>query len=158
MTSESAVEFDTATRVHIGLDVTDRDRSVAFYRVLLGARPAKVRPGYAKFEVAEPPLNLSLIEGGGSSPRSRSDGSLHYGIQVKSSEEVRRMATRLKQASLPARIEETQACCYAVQTKVWTSDPDGNRWEVFVVLADADRMDSDASACCSPDEATASCG
>jgi catechol 2,3-dioxygenase-like lactoylglutathione lyase family enzyme len=155
VTTESAVEFETESRVHIGLEVADRDRAVAFYRVLLGVEPAKVRPGYAKFEPAAPPLNLSLIEHPGAGPTAL-PASLHYGIQVKSTEDVRRMAGRLEAAGIATRVEEEAACCYAVQTKVWATDPDGHRWEVFVVLGDAERR-ADATAACCPEAEAACC-
>ena len=144
----SAILFDTRSRIHIGLAVADRERSVDFYRLLLGVEPTKIRPGYARFETAEPPLNLSLIEGTGSRPVALPD-TLHYGIQVKSTDEVERMAARLQEAGLPALIEEQRTCCHALQTKVWATDPDGNPWEVFVVLHDDPAQSSDTgSACC----------
>ena len=148
MPDDTVIEFDTASRVHIGLAVTDRDRSIDFYRTLLGADPTKVRPGYAKFEISDPPLNLALNESGINGAGTR-PASLHYGVQVKSSGAVHAMTERLKQAGLDVRVEERTACCYAVQTKVWATDPDGNPWEVFVVLdADVDQRASAESSCC----------
>ncbi len=88
MKNESAVEFDTQSRIHIGLVVANRERSIAFYRELLGQEPAKLRPGYAKFEVAEPPLNLTLNEGA-AQPVCPGTAS-HFGVQVKSTAEVKR--------------------------------------------------------------------
>ena len=132
MKNESAVDFDTQRRVHIGLVVANRERSIAFCRELFGQEPAKLRPGYAKFEVAEPPLNLTLNEG--PAQQARPGTISHFGVQVKSTAEVKRMTERFQQAGVKTSTEERVACCYAVQDKVWASDPDGNAWEVFVVL------------------------
>lgn len=150
---ESAVDFATASRIHMGLAVTDVERSKAFYRTLFGQAPTRERPRYAKFEVAEPPVNLALNEvAGATGPTSSVE---HLGIQVKSTAAVRRAAERLAAAGIATEVEERVSCCYAVQSKVWASDPDGNRWEVYVVL-DNDGMthastqgESCAADCCS---------
>lgn len=142
-------------RVHIGLEVGDLERSIAFYRVLLDAEPVKRRPGYAKFEPGVPSLNLSLNEGVGGRA-VRDGGSGHFGLQVRTTEAVLRAARRLREAGLAVRDELGTACCYAEQDKVWLDDPDGNAWEVFVVTGESDRRASthereDASgACCAP--------
>ncbi len=132
MKNESAVHFATHSRIHLGLAVKDLATSVAFYRVLFGQEPTKTRPGYAKFEVAEPPVNLSLSEVGGET--APSNPVAHFGIQVKSTEAVQGVADRLAQAGLATKAEENVTCCYAVQTKVWAADPDGNKWETYVLL------------------------
>ena len=148
MKSESAVQFETDSRIHMGLAVRNLERSVAFYRTLFGQRPTKERPRYAKFEVAEPPVNLALNEVGG--PTGLDNPVAHFGIQVKSTEALGTFAERLKAAGLLASVEDNVTCCYAVQNKVWATDPDGNRWEVYVVLDnDAARHHSSPSACCS---------
>lgn len=150
MSNESAVQFATRARIHIALAARDLARSTAFYRVLLGQEPTKTRPGYAKFEVAEPPINLSLNEVSG--PTAPSNGTAHFGIQVKSSAEVKEMIARLAAAGLPSRIEDQVSCCYAVQSKVWAEDPDGNKWETYVLLSDdaLQRASSTGSECCAP--------
>jgi catechol 2,3-dioxygenase-like lactoylglutathione lyase family enzyme len=132
MSQESAVQFETESRVHLGLAVKDLKRSVAFYRALFGQEPAKTRLRYAKFEVAEPPVNLSLNEVGGVT--GPNNPVAHFGIQVKSTEAVGAIAERLARAGWPTRQENNVTCCYAVANKVWTADPDGNKWEVYVVL------------------------
>jgi catechol 2,3-dioxygenase-like lactoylglutathione lyase family enzyme len=132
MTQESAVQFSTARRIHMGIAVRDLAKSIAFYRVLFGQEPTKTRPRYAKFEVAEPSVNLSLNETGG--PTGPNNPLAHFGIQVKSTAAVKAAAGRLTEAGLPTQIEEEVTCCYAVQDKVWATDPDGNKWEVYVVL------------------------
>ena len=154
MTQESAVQFATDRRIHIGLAVKDLERSVAFYRALFGQGPTKERPRYAKFEVAEPPVNLALNETGG--PTAPANPVAHFGIQVKSTAAVRDVAARLAAAGLPTEVEEQVTCCYAVQNKVWAADPDGNRWEVYVVLDnDAGRHRSEGSDCCAGSECCA---
>jgi catechol 2,3-dioxygenase-like lactoylglutathione lyase family enzyme len=147
MTNESAVQFETASRIHMGLAVKDMERSVAFYRTLFGQGPTKTRPRYAKFEVAEPPVNLALNEVGGDT--GPNNPVAHFGIQVKSTAAVEPVAARLKDAGLETAAEENVTCCYAVQNKVWASDPDGNKWEVYVVLDnDAAQHHSTQTACC----------
>ena len=154
MKSESAVQFDTDSRVHIALAVNDLEKSVAFYRALLGQEPTKTRPGYAKFEVAEPPVNLALNAVGGTT--GPNNPVAHFGIQVKSTAAVEVAARRLREAGLATRDEKNVTCCYAVQDKVWATDPDGNKWEVYVVLDnDGAHHDSSRSACCPESAAVA---
>jgi catechol 2,3-dioxygenase-like lactoylglutathione lyase family enzyme len=148
MTNESAVQFETERRIHMGLAVQSLERSTAFYTTLFGQEPTKTRPHYAKFEVAQPPVNLSLNEVGGVTGPNNSVA--HFGIQVKSTDAVRVVADRLKEAGLEISIEENVTCCYAVQDKVWATDPDGNKWEVYVVLDnDGVQHQSTQSECCS---------
>ena len=152
--NDSAVQFETRARVHVALAVRDLASSTAFYRVLFGQEPTKTRPGYAKFEVAEPPLNLSLNEAAGQT--SPSNATAHFGIQVKTIAEVKAMHARLAAAGLPTRVEEQVSCCYAVQDKVWAEDPDGNKWETYVLLDDnaARRASSAGTECCAPASVT----
>jgi catechol 2,3-dioxygenase-like lactoylglutathione lyase family enzyme len=149
----SAVDFATTTRVHVAINATNIERSLPFYKVLFGQEPTKVRPGYAKFEVAEPPVNFTLNENANFTP----GGSLsHFGIQVKSTSEVTAAKSRFIESGLATFEEDQVSCCYAVQDKVWVTDPDGNSWEVFVVTeADAPthapvNKDGEAGACCTP--------
>jgi catechol 2,3-dioxygenase-like lactoylglutathione lyase family enzyme len=134
MSHQSAVQFETDSRVHMGLAVKDLSRSVAFYTALFGQGPGKTRPHYARFEPGRPPVNLALNEIGGE--KGPNNPVAHFGIQVKSTEAVRQIADRLAEAGLQTRKEEGVTCCYAVQNKVWTVDPDGNKWEVYVVVDD----------------------
>jgi len=163
-TSDAAI-FPTERRAHVGLAVRDLDASVAFYRALLDAPPTKRRPGYAKFEPQDPSLNLTLnAEPDRPSAQPRSQ---HYGLQVKSTAAVAEATRRLDAHGIPTTTEESASCCYAVQDKVWAVDPDGHRWEVFVVL-DPDVDDhaprSAQSDCCPTesagcsDEGEACCG
>ena len=136
---------------HLSLDVSDLEASIAFYAKLFGTHPMKQRPGYAKFDLAEPALNLALVE---HAPTGRNVN--HFGVQVDSTDAVMRAKVHLEAAGLLDLVEENTTCCYARQDKVWAADPDGNRWEFFVVLEDADRMKSEGGACC-VDAAPASC-
>jgi len=147
MKNESAVQFETNSRIHMGLAVKNLERSMAFYRALLGCDPTKTRPRYAKFEVAEPPVNLALNEVGGET--GPNNPVTHFGIQVKSTQAVEEIADRLTKAGFETKAEENVTCCYAVQNKVWATDPDGNKWEVYVVLDnDGAHHRSSAGACC----------
>ena len=138
---------------HVSLNVSDIDASVAFYEQLFDVTVSKRKPGYAKFDLQAPSLNLSLVQG----PRTGINAS-HFGIQVGGSQDVQAAAQRLARAGLSTRSEEQTTCCYAVQDKVWVQDPDGNAWEVFVVHADADLMACDAATCSPGDEAAGCCG
>jgi len=135
-----------ARKAHVAINVRKVEESVEFYRKMLGIEPAKVRTGYAKFDVEDPPLNLALNE-----VAFDGRGALsHLGIQVASTEAVLAMRERWIQAGLTTRDEMQTACCYAVQDKTWVSDPDGNEWEVFVVLEDnlPEASVAGVSACC----------
>ena len=120
---------------HVSLNVSDIGQSIEFYRKMLGIEPCKVRTGYAKFDVQNPPLNLAMneVSPGENGKISRLS---HLGIQVASTEDVLAMRERWQEAGLATKDEMQTSCCYAVQDKTWVSDPDGNAWEVFVVLED----------------------
>jgi catechol 2,3-dioxygenase-like lactoylglutathione lyase family enzyme len=143
--------FASALKVHIALNVSDIDASIAFYRRLFALEPAKVRPGYAKFDVQSPPVNLSLNEG---APAGRGTLS-HLGIQVPATEDVLLIRKRWSEAGLEPRDEMQTDCCFALQDKAWVTDPDGNEWEVFVVLRDTP---TNAQACCSKGDELISIG
>jgi catechol 2,3-dioxygenase-like lactoylglutathione lyase family enzyme len=126
-------------RVQLALNVSDVDAAVEFYRRLFQAEPAKRRPGYANFAIADPPLKLVLLESADADGRGPGTvGALnHLGVEVASTEEVSEASTRLAAAGLATAPEENTTCCYALQDKVWVNDPDGAPWEVYTVLADA---------------------
>jgi catechol 2,3-dioxygenase-like lactoylglutathione lyase family enzyme len=135
---------------HLSLDVPDLDRAVAFYEQLFGQGPAKRRSGYAKFELADPPVALALQQSG-------RPALSHLGIRVGATEQVEAAGIRLRQSGLVTLDERDTACCYARQDKVWVADPAGNRWEVYTVLDDIEEGDHDdrehheaATACCTP--------
>ncbi len=122
----------TMSRMQLALNVDDLDAAIAFYSKLFRTEPAKVRPGYANFAVAEPPLKLVLLENPGHG------GTLnHLGVEVGSTGKVRDEIARLAGAGMVPEEEMGTTCCYAVQDKVWVTGPDGERWEVYTVLSDS---------------------
>lgn len=140
------------SRMQLALNVRDIDAAVEFYGKLFGAQPAKRRPGYANFAIAEPPLELVLIE----DPDARGDGLAgaltHLGVEVATSAEVGAATERLTGEGLATITQDATSCCYAVQDKVWVHDPDGAPWEVYTVLADApDDISITGNGCCTVD-------
>jgi catechol 2,3-dioxygenase-like lactoylglutathione lyase family enzyme len=142
---------------HVSLNVSNIDAAVAFYEKAFGVAVTKRRPGYAKFDLQSPSLNLSMVE----APRTGINAS-HFGIQVAGTDDVLEAKAKFEAAGLRTITEEQTSCCYAVQDKVWVEDPDGNSWEVFAVLADSADMGSGlpakdaakdpvkAASCCGP--------
>ena len=122
----------TAIKAHMAINVRNAETSIEFYKKLFGIEPSKVRRGYAKFDVQNPPLNFTVNE----VPFSNAGALSHMGIQVSSTEDVLAMRQRWAQAGLITRDEMQTDCCYATQDKTWVKDPDGNEWEAFVVLKD----------------------
>jgi len=121
-----------ALKAHLALNVRDVEQSIEFYRKMLGIEPSKVRIGYAKFDVQNPPLNLTLNQ----HPVTTNGALSHLGIQVSATEDVLAIREKWMTAGLLTRDEMQTSCCYAVQDKTWVRDPDGYEWEVFVVLQD----------------------
>lgn len=120
------------SRIQLALNVDDIDAAVDFYTTLFDTPPAKRRPGYANFAVADPPVKLVLFE------NPERTGTLnHVGVERDSMEEVQAQADRLEAAGLTLEAEDDVVCCYARQDKHWVTGPDGQRWENYVVLADA---------------------
>lgn len=159
------------SRVQLALNVSDLDEAIAFYSKLFATEPAKVRPGYANFAIAEPPLKLVLIEGNGA------PGSLnHLGVEVESTALVAATQARLTGEGLTTATEDQVECCFALQDKVWVDGPDREPWEIYTVLADVEhpagelrtvapagtepeRQDDDAMCCGSaPASAERCCG
>jgi catechol 2,3-dioxygenase-like lactoylglutathione lyase family enzyme len=121
------------SRLQLALNVDDLDASVEFYTKLLGAPPAKTRPGYANFAIAQPPLKLVLIENSG-----RGGTLNHLGVEVESTEAVDAEQRRLHEVGVTTVDERGTTCCYATQDKFWVDDaPNGERWEIYTVLADS---------------------
>ncbi|MCM3900399.1 MAG: VOC family protein [Pyrinomonadaceae bacterium] len=121
-----------ALKAHLALNVRNVGQSIGFYQKMLGIEPSKVRHGYAKFDVLNPPLNLTLNQ-----VAFKERGALsHLGIQVGSTDDVLAMRRKWEAAGLITRDEMQTNCCYATQDKTWVRDPDGNEWEAFVVLQD----------------------
>jgi predicted enzyme related to lactoylglutathione lyase len=141
-------------RVQLALNVDDLDEAIAFYSKLFNTAPAKVKPGYANFAVAEPPLKFVLIENRGHG------GTLnHLGVEVESSAAVQTEIARLTNEGMFTEEEIGRTCCFATQDKVWVTGPAGEKWEVYTVLADSESFGTDSliladsgdtsSACCS---------
>ena len=136
-------------KAHLAINVASVAASIEFYGKLFGISPAKVRAGYAKFDVQQPPLNFTLNERAGVQAGAIS----HLGIQVASTGDVLALRERWQEAGLIPRDEMGTSCCYAVQDKAWVTDPDGNEWEVFVVLEDnLPESAASAGACCTTNE------
>ncbi len=137
--STATPERITPVKFHASLNVADLERSIKFYRVLFGMEPAKQRPDYAKFELDEPPLVLSLIPG-----RAGARGNLnHAGLRVRDAEELVRIQARLEAAEIPTQREDGVECCYSRQTKFWVADPDAALWEIYVLHEDVDEAEHD---------------
>lgn len=120
------------SRLQLALNVSNLDVAVDFYSKLFDTEPAKRRPGYANFAIAQPPLKLVLFE------NPAATGKLnHLGIEVESSEQVAEASDRLEKAGLAVETDSGTTCCYAQQDKIWVLNPDGESWEVYTVIDDA---------------------
>ncbi|MBM3672313.1 MAG: glyoxalase/bleomycin resistance/extradiol dioxygenase family protein [Actinobacteria bacterium] len=128
-------------RVQLALNVADLDGAVDFYSKLFGVEPNKRKPGYANFAVADPPLKLVLFEAPEGSERLN-----HLGVEVATTEEVKKAAQRISDAGLATVGEDGTTCCYAVQDKVWVEGPHGP-WEWYTVLEDAASMSCSPKSC-----------
>ena len=138
------------SRVQLALNVSNIDEAVAFYSKLFATEPAKRKPGYANFAIAEPPLKLVLIEGEGG-------GTLnHLGVEVETGEEVMAAEARLSTEGVETTGVDDTMCCYALKTETWVNDPDGAPWEWYVKTGDAEQMtntvlgDGETAQCCAP--------
>lgn len=130
--------------VHVGINVTNLERSIEFYQKVFGVEPVKVKTDYAKFLIDEPGLNFTL------NVRDHVSGNQvnHFGFQVDSAEKIIDHKERLEKEGFFTREEMETTCCYAVQDKFWVTDPDGNEWEFFFTKADSDVNQIDTTACC----------
>ena len=147
MEGKSTTEI-TALKAHLALNVRNVEESTDFYRRMLGIEPSKVRTAYAKFNVENPPLNLTLNQAA-----FYERGALsHLGLQLASTDDVLAMRQKWADTGLVTRDEMQTSCCYAVQDKTWVRDPDGNEWEAFVVLEDnlPEVANAGESSCCQP--------
>jgi catechol 2,3-dioxygenase-like lactoylglutathione lyase family enzyme len=147
MTTETTKTIDIL-KAHLALNVRNVESSIKFYKKMFGIEPCKVRIGYAKFDVQNPPLNLTLNQ----IPFNERGALSHLGIQVASTEDVLAMRQEWHERGLITRDEMQTNCCYATQDKTWVNDPDGNEWEVFVVLKDnlPEAEENTNSVCCVP--------
>lgn len=137
-----------ALKAHLAINVHDVAASVEFYRRLFDTEPAKLRTGYAKFDLENPRLNFTLNQRQFQEPGALS----HLGFQVASTEDLLAIRTQWLERGLVTRDEMQTDCCYATQDKTWVKDPDGNEWEVFVVLEDhlPEGTPSIGASCCTP--------
>jgi predicted enzyme related to lactoylglutathione lyase len=131
-------------KIHLNLATTDILKSVEFYSALLDTTPAKLLGDYALFVTEQPGLELAL----GLSDNVSPETDAHYGVYVETVDGVERAIARLEQAGLVSSIEREETCCYATQTKVWTTDPEGRRWEVYTVHEDAAERYHEGTRCC----------
>ena len=143
------------SRLQLALNVDDLDEAIEFYSKMFSTEPAKIRPGYANFAIADPPLKLVLFEGGES-------GSInHLGVEVETKEEVSLAEGRLVSEGLETTGIEDTLCCYAQKTETWLHGPDGTRWEWYVRNGDSETLENivvdgagdateDAGNCCAP--------
>ncbi len=143
----------TMSRLQLALNVDDLETSIAFYSTLFGTEPHKVRPGYANFAIAQPPLKLVLLENAGHG------GSInHLGVEVEGVDTVDAELTRLAAAGFATTEERETTCCYAKQDKFWVQGtPDGERWEVYTITDDAPEVDGDVVAVSGADAGEVCC-
>jgi len=137
-------------RLQLALDVDDLDAAIDFYSKMFATEPAKVRPGYANFAIADPPLKLVLFESPGAI------GSInHLGVEVETAGQVTDAEARLRADGIATTgIDDTQ-CCYAEKTETWVEGPDGTKWEWYVRTGDSEALANvivgtltDANSCC----------
>lgn len=150
MNTEKTKTINTL-KAHLAMNVKNVEQSIEFYKKMLGIEPSKVRTGYAKFDVQNPPLNFTLNQ----VPFGERGALSHLGIQVATTEDVLAMREKWHRNGLLTRDEMNTNCCYAIQDKTWVHDPDGNEWEVFVVKED---NLAETSMCCVTDEKTENSG
>jgi catechol 2,3-dioxygenase-like lactoylglutathione lyase family enzyme len=130
--------------VHVGINVTDLEKSIEFYEKVFGTKPVKIKQDYAKFLLEEPGLNFTL------NVRDEVKGNQinHFGFQVQNAEEVIFHKKRLEKKGFFTREEMNTTCCYALQDKFWVTDPDGNEWEFFYTKEDYNTKQEEANTCC----------
>ncbi|MDN4072175.1 ArsI/CadI family heavy metal resistance metalloenzyme [Fictibacillus terranigra] len=133
-------------KMHVGINVTDLERSIEFYSQVFDSEPVKVKDDYAKFLLEDPRLNFTL------NLKNEVSGNQvgHFGFQVENVEEVLKHKDRLEKLGFFAREEMDVSCCYATQDKFWVTDPNGNEWEFFYTKSDVESMQTEDSACCAP--------
>ena len=140
------------SRLQLALNVSNLEKSIAFYTKLFGVEPAKIKAGYANFAIAEPPLKLVLME------NSEPGGTInHLGVEVEDTAEVERWETKLATQEMNPQAQKNNTCCYAKQDKFWVADPDSAPWEIYTVLENSasfgenvrpDLTASNSSKCC----------
>ena len=123
-------------KVHISLNVSSIDKSLGFYTALFGKDPSKRKGGYANFRLDEPPIHLALVE----NPGKTGEGASHFGIEVPNMQSLHDWRDRLERGKSPFAVEDEAHCCYASADKLWLTDPDGYKWEIWVRTGEFDAM------------------
>ena len=145
------------SRIQLALNVDDLESAIDFYSKMFGVEPAKRKPGYANFAIADPPLKLVLFEGA-------ETGTInHLGVETESGDEVVAAEARLSGVGLETTGVDDTVCCYATKTETWLNGPDGTRWEWYVKHGDADQMmgevdEAGTTVCCAPEPVSVSVG
>ena len=138
----------TTMRLQLALNVKNLDEAIDFYTKMFDTPPAKLRPGYANFAIANPPLKLILFEG-------NEEGTInHLGVETSSTAEVAEAEARLTAQGLETTGVEETLCCFAEKTETWLNGPDNTRWEWYVRHGDAEQFentpkDPGGTICCS---------
>ncbi len=127
-------------KMHLNLATADLVASVAFYRTLLLAEPVKYYDDYALFITEEPGLELAIDLDAAAA--AKVGDAEHFGIVADTTEHVDAAIARLRHAGYAVDIENEETCCYAVQNKVWATDPDGRRWETYFVIEEVAERDA----------------
>jgi catechol 2,3-dioxygenase-like lactoylglutathione lyase family enzyme len=137
-------------RFHVHLHVDDLAQSIGFYSKLFAADPARLESDYAKWMLADPPVNFAI------STRGTRPGIDHLGIQTDDAAELEALKARAEAADMALLDEGTTTCCYARSEKHWITDPQGIAWEHFhtlgniAVFNEAPAPAAAQSACCTP--------
>lgn len=132
-------------KTHLNFAASDLEKSVAYYRTLLGSDPVKHFDDYALFVTEDPGIELALD----SDPGFQAAHGAHFGIVADSADGVDAAVARLDASGFKTLVEREETCCYAKQSKVWSSDPDGRRWEVYTVHEETEERDNERTTCCS---------
>ncbi|CAN7615193.1 ArsI/CadI family heavy metal resistance metalloenzyme [Variovorax sp. LjRoot290] len=144
-------------RFHVHLNVQDLEASIAFYSRLFASEPARVESDYAKWMLADPPLNFAVSTRGGAL------GVDHLGLQAESPEELAELKARAQAADTQLLDEGATTCCYARSEKHWVTDPQGVAWEQFHTLGnipvfrEAKATETTAAACCASTSSSSCC-
>ena len=131
------------SRIQLAINVSDLQDGIEFYSRMFGVTPAKIKPGYANFEIENPPLKLVLFE-----VSDTEGGTLnHLGVEVETPEEVSLADTRLSEEGLETTGISNTLCCFAEKTETWVTDPDNLRWEWYVKQGDSEIVENTVICC-----------